>query len=336
VPERPLAGLRVLDMTRVLAGPMATRLLAGFGAQVLRIDPPGYDEPNGIGTGDLTLGKRCATLDLRSAGGRAEFAALLAGADLLVHGLRPGALGALGLDADTRQAISPGLIEVTLNAYGWTGPWSGRRGFDTLVQNSAGLALAGGDWADTGAPYRWPLSILDHSAGYLMAAAAVAAVARRARTGHGSVSRVSLARVAHWLTAGPPAGRRAAPGPAAARTARPRRVRQPGRPGPPAALADAGRRDPVPLRPPRRPPRLVVASLDRLRPDPLVHSARRPVFSTGAGGTHGSTEAGGRTRAATEASPGKGAASEAAGLAGGTGHRRPASHSRQPVPGAFA
>jgi crotonobetainyl-CoA:carnitine CoA-transferase CaiB-like acyl-CoA transferase len=146
VPERPLAGLRVLDMTRVLAGPMATRLLAGFGAQVLRVDPP---------------------------------------------------------DQDTRQVISPGLIEVTLSAYGWTGPWRGRRGFDTLVQNSTGMALAGGAWAGTGTPYRWPLSILDHSAGYLMAAAAVAAVARRTRTGHGSVSRVSLARLAHWLTSGP-------------------------------------------------------------------------------------------------------------------------------------
>lgn len=203
VPERPLAGLRVLDMTRVLAGPMATRLLAGFGAQVLRVDPPDYDEPNGIGSGDLTLGKRCAVLDLKTADGRAWFAELLAGADLLVHGLRPGALDALGLDRDTRQAISPGLIEVTLNAYGWTGPWRGRRGFDTLVQNSTGMALAGGAWAGTGTPYRWPLSILDHSAGYLMAAAAVAAVARRMRTGHGSVSRVSLARVAHWLTSGP-------------------------------------------------------------------------------------------------------------------------------------
>src|SRR6185437_12426514 len=199
VRERPLAGLRVLDMTRVLAGPMATRLLAGFGAQVLRVDPPDYDEPNGIGSGDLTLGKRCAVLDLKTADGRARFAELLAGADLLVHGLRPGALDALGLDQDTRQAIAPGLIEVTLNAYGWTGPWRGRRGFDTLVQNSTGLALAGGAWAGTGTPYRWPLSILDHSAGYLMAAAAVAAVARRMRTGHGSVARVSLARVAHWL-----------------------------------------------------------------------------------------------------------------------------------------
>ncbi|HEX7164775.1 MAG TPA: CoA transferase [Trebonia sp.] len=203
VPERPLAGLRVLDMTRVLAGPMATRLLAGFGAQVLRVDPPDYDEPNGIGSGDLTLGKRCAVLDLKTADGRARFAELLAGADLLVHGLRPGALDALGLDQDTRQAVAPGLIEVTLSAYGWTGPWRGRRGFDTLVQNSTGIALAGGAWAGTGAPYRWPLSILDHSAGYLMAAAAVAAVARRLRTGHGSVSRVSLARVAHWLTSGP-------------------------------------------------------------------------------------------------------------------------------------
>ena len=95
-------------MTRVLAGPMATRLLAGFGAQVLRLDPPGYDEPNGIGGGDLTLGKRCAELDLTTAGGTARFAELLARADLLVHGLRPGALDALGLDAGTRQALSPG------------------------------------------------------------------------------------------------------------------------------------------------------------------------------------------------------------------------------------
>jgi crotonobetainyl-CoA:carnitine CoA-transferase CaiB-like acyl-CoA transferase len=203
LPERPLAGLRVLDMTRVLAGPMATRLLAGFGAQVLRVDPPDYDEPNGIGSGELTLGKRCAELDLKTAGGRAWFAHLLGGADLLVHGLRPGALEGLGFGAATRQAISPGLIEVTLSAYGWTGPWRGRRGFDTLVQQSTGMALAGGAWAGTGAPYRWPLSILDHAAGYLMAAAAVAAVARRVRTGHGSVSRVSLARVAHWLTSGP-------------------------------------------------------------------------------------------------------------------------------------
>ncbi len=202
-PERPLAGLRVLDMTRVLAGPMATRLLAGFGAQVLRVDPPDYDEPNGIGSGDLTLGKRCAVLDVQTADGRATFAQLLAGADLLVHGLRPGALDGLGFDAATRQAISPGLIEVTLSAYGWTGPWRDRRGFDTLVQNSTGMALAGGAWAGTGTPYRWPLSIIDHSTGYLMAAAAVAAVARRARTGHGSISRVSLARVAHWLTSGP-------------------------------------------------------------------------------------------------------------------------------------
>jgi crotonobetainyl-CoA:carnitine CoA-transferase CaiB-like acyl-CoA transferase len=203
VPERPLAGIRVLDMTRVLAGPMATRLLAGFGAQVLRLDPPSYDEPNGIGGGDLTLGKRCAVLDLKTAGGKARFTRLLAGADVFVHGLRPGALDALGFSAAMRQTISPGLIEVTLNAYGWTGPWQDRRGFDTLVQNSTGMALAGGAWAGTDAPYRWPLSILDHSTGYLMAAAAVAALARRARTGYGSVSRVSLARVARWLTSGP-------------------------------------------------------------------------------------------------------------------------------------
>jgi crotonobetainyl-CoA:carnitine CoA-transferase CaiB-like acyl-CoA transferase len=202
-PARPLAGVRVLDITRVLAGPMATRFLAGYGAEVLRIDPPGYDEPNGIGSGDLTLGKRCGLLDLRDTAGRRRFEELLAEADVFVHGLRPGALDGLDLSAAVRQELRPGLIEVTLDAYGWTGPWRGRRGFDTLVQNSTGLATTGMAWADSPTPYRWPLSILDHSAGYLMAAAAIAALTRRRRTGAGSVSRVSLARVAGWLHDGP-------------------------------------------------------------------------------------------------------------------------------------
>jgi crotonobetainyl-CoA:carnitine CoA-transferase CaiB-like acyl-CoA transferase len=130
-PGRPLAGIRVLDVTRVLAGPMGTRFLAGYGAEVLRIDPPGYTEPGGTSGGDLTLGKRCAYLELRTPGGRDMFLSLLAGADVLVHGLRPGAMERLGLGADVRRAASPGHIEVTLNAYGWTGPWLGRRGFDS-------------------------------------------------------------------------------------------------------------------------------------------------------------------------------------------------------------
>jgi hypothetical protein len=212
VMERPLAGLRVLDLTRVLAGPLASRFLAACGAQVLRIDPPGYAEPTGH-PGDLALGKRNAYLDLREPPGRQRFLNLIAEADVLVHGLRPGALDRLGLGRDERLAIRPGLVEVTLNAYGWGGPWRDRRGFDTLVQASCGMALAGGEWVRTrgtsprqiGAapagppPHRWPLSILDHSAGYLMAAAAIRGLTRRLRGEGGSRSHLSLAGIARLL-----------------------------------------------------------------------------------------------------------------------------------------
>src|SRR6202035_1169983 len=101
-PSRPLADLRVLDLTRVLAGPVATRLLAGWGAEVLRIDPPGWDEPGVVPR--VTLGKRCAHLDLTADGSRDLFLALLADADVLVHGYRPGALDGLGLGPDVRSA----------------------------------------------------------------------------------------------------------------------------------------------------------------------------------------------------------------------------------------
>jgi crotonobetainyl-CoA:carnitine CoA-transferase CaiB-like acyl-CoA transferase len=198
VVERPLAGLRVLDLTRVLAGPLASRFLAACGAQVLRIDPPGYAEPTGH-PGDLALGKRCAYLDLREPRGRHRFLDLLSGADVLVHGLRPDALDRLGLGRAERLSHRPDLVEVTLDAYGWTGPWRDRRGFDTLVQASCGMALAGGDWAGTGRPYRWPLSILDHAAGYLMAAAAIRGLTRRLHGEGGSRSRLSLAGIARLL-----------------------------------------------------------------------------------------------------------------------------------------
>jgi CoA-transferase family III len=141
VPERPLDGVRVLDVTRVLAGPVATRFLAGLGATVLRIDPPDWDEPGAVP--EVTLGKRCARLDLKTSPGQETFAGLLSGADVLVHGLRPGALEQLGFDAATRERLAPGLVDVSLNAYGWSGPWRMRRGFDSLVQMSSGIADAG-------------------------------------------------------------------------------------------------------------------------------------------------------------------------------------------------
>ncbi len=199
--ERPLAGLRVLDLTRVLAGPVATRFLAGYGAQVLRIDAPDWDEPGAVP--EVTAGKRCARLDLRQPRQREVFEALLAQADILVHGLRPGALDGLGLGAQQRRRIRPGLIDVSLDAYGHAGPWAARRGFDSLVQFSCGIAARGMAWRQAGAPVSLPVQALDHATGYLMAAAVVRALTQRLRAGQAWSARVSLARTAELLFAHP-------------------------------------------------------------------------------------------------------------------------------------
>jgi hypothetical protein len=195
---RPLLGLRVLDLTRVLAGPVATRFLAGYGADVLRIDPPDWDEPGVVP--EVTPGKRCARLDLQTNAGAARLRELLAGADVLVHGYRADALDRLGLDDAARQAIRPGLIDVTLNAYGWTGPWRNRRGFDSLVQMSAGIADAGMRAAKSAQPKPLPVQALDHATGYLMAAAVLQGLVRRLDCGAGTAARLSLARTADLLT----------------------------------------------------------------------------------------------------------------------------------------
>ena len=194
VDARPLAGVRVLDLTRVLAGPVATRVLALLGADVLRIDPPDWAEP--ALEPDMTLGKRCVRLDTDDVDDRAELLALLAEADILVHGYRPGALDSMGLDAATRRRVRPGLVEVQIDAYGYSGPWAGRRGFDSLVQMSAGIAELGMRQAAAETPVPLPVQALDHATGWFAAAAALRAVALARRTGAGSVSRLSLARTA--------------------------------------------------------------------------------------------------------------------------------------------
>lgn len=203
--EQPLNGLRVLDLTRVLAGPVATRFLAGYGANVLRIDPPAWDEPSLAP--EVTVGKRCARLDLQQTKDLDRLEALLRDADVLIHGFRTGALDALGLDAAKRRAIQPALIDVSLNAYGHTGPWCRRRGFDSLVQMSSGIAHAGMVAFGAPEPVPLPMQALDHATGYLMAAAAVQGVHRRLLNGAGCSARLSLARTAHVLVQGPPGQR---------------------------------------------------------------------------------------------------------------------------------
>ncbi len=194
---RPLAGVKVLDMTRVLAGPAATRLLAGLGATVLRIDPPWWDEPTGAP--EMSLGKRCTRLDLREAKDLEHWKTLLSEADIFVHGYRSDALTALGIDAAQRQNIRPGLIDVSLDAYGFTGPWKHRRGFDSLVQMSMGIAEAGQRLSDSGRPFPLPVQALDHGTGYLLATAILRALTIRVATGVGSIVNGSLARTGALL-----------------------------------------------------------------------------------------------------------------------------------------
>lgn len=195
---KPLAGLKVLDLTRVLAGPVAGRILAAYGANVLRIDPPDWDEPGVVP--EVTLGKRCAGLNLKQPEDQARFLSLAADADVLLHGYRPGALVGLGLDAQSLRRTNPGLIDVCLNAYGWSGPWSGRRGFDSLVQMSSGIADYGMRRSGAGKPLPLPVQALDHATGYLMAAAVLRALCDRRETGAIKSARLSLSRVAHLLS----------------------------------------------------------------------------------------------------------------------------------------
>ena len=209
LPERPLQGIRVLDLTRILAGPIATRFLAGFGADVLRIDPPGWDEP--AVAPDVTPGKHCARLNLREAPDRHRFEELLAGADIILHGLRPDALEGLGLGDQVRRRIAPALIDVRLDAYGWSGPWASRRGFDSLVQMSSGIAHKGMHWQQSDRPCPLPVQALDYATGYLMAAAAVQGLIGREQGAGALTARLSLARTAMLLLDHPPAASEAAP-----------------------------------------------------------------------------------------------------------------------------
>jgi len=193
---QPLKGLKILDMTRVLAGPAATRILAGLGAEVLRIDAPMWEESNAP---EMTLGKKCAELDLRDAAQREQWIELLREADVLVHGYRSDALARLGLDVQARQEICPGLIDVSLDAYGFSGPWHHRRGFDSLVQMSMGIAYAGQQFAQSARPAPLPVQALDHATGYLMATAVLRGLEQRLRRGHGSIACASLARTGALL-----------------------------------------------------------------------------------------------------------------------------------------
>ena len=192
----PASGIRVLDLTRVIAGPVATRYLGALGADVLRLDAP--DRPElAQHAYDGLPGKRSALLDFGTADGNARLHDLLSGADVLVHGYRPHALERFGLSPELLAGRHPGLVVVSLSAWGSRGPWGERRGFDSIVQAASGIALA--ESADGERPGALPCQLLDHGTGYLCAAAALQALARQLVHGGTEFRELCLARSAHWL-----------------------------------------------------------------------------------------------------------------------------------------
>ncbi|MFK5582476.1 CoA transferase [Serinicoccus sp. LYQ131] len=198
-----LSGVRVLDLTRVIAGPTGTRLLAQLGADVLRVDPPHRPEilAQHLDTG---AGKRSVVADLGDPGTRSRVEDLLGAADVVVTGYRPGALDRWGLGEEALRERHPHLVVVVLDAYGRQGPWAGRRGFDSIVQAATGIGhVYGGEVGGSWRPGALPVQALDHATGYGMAAAAMALLLRRTRDGAGS-AHLSLARTAHVLLQLPP------------------------------------------------------------------------------------------------------------------------------------
>jgi crotonobetainyl-CoA:carnitine CoA-transferase CaiB-like acyl-CoA transferase len=193
----PAAGVRVLDLTRVIAGPVAGRTLAALGASVLRIDPPGLSELE-LSALDGGPGKRSALVDLSRPDGQRTFHALLESADVLIEGYRPGALNAFGFGTAQLSKRYPNLVTASLSAWGETGPWGERRGFDSLVQSASGIAVecTAGDAERPGA---LPAQALDHGTGHMIAAAVLRGLAGRARDGRALHARFALARTAAWL-----------------------------------------------------------------------------------------------------------------------------------------
>jgi crotonobetainyl-CoA:carnitine CoA-transferase CaiB-like acyl-CoA transferase len=196
--DRPLEGLRVLDLSRVIAGPVAGRTLAAHGADVMLVSGPDLPAIPWL-TIDTGRGKLSSFVDLKSGQGREVLRGLLAQADIFSQGYRPRSLAALGFSAFDAASISPGIVCASLSAYGRAGPWAERRGFDSLVQCATGFNHAEGFAAGVDGPKELPAQMLDHATGYLMAFGAMMARARQSRQGGSWHVQVSLARTGRWL-----------------------------------------------------------------------------------------------------------------------------------------
>ena len=196
--DRPLAGLRMLDLSRVIAGPVAGRTLAAHGADVLLISGPDLPAIPWL-TIDTGRGKLTSLVELKSEPGKTVLRDLLSQADIFSQGYRPRALAELGFSPEDAAQINPGIVYVALSAYGHAGPWATRRGFDSLVQTTTGFNHAEGVAAGVDGPKELPAQMLDHATGYFMAFGAMMAKARQSREGGSWHVRVSLAQTGRWL-----------------------------------------------------------------------------------------------------------------------------------------
>jgi crotonobetainyl-CoA:carnitine CoA-transferase CaiB-like acyl-CoA transferase len=198
--DRPLSGIRVLDLTRVLAGPSSARTLAEHGADVLKITAAHL--PNlGYQEFDTGHGKLSAQLDLRDPKQLATLKDLARETDVFVQGYRPGTLSDRGLSPEELAKARPGLVYVSLCAFSHVGPFASRRGFDTVVQNVSGITWRQGELfpGKEPGPQFYPVSAIDYLTGYLMAFGALVALKRRATEGGSWLVRISLAQAGRWL-----------------------------------------------------------------------------------------------------------------------------------------
>lgn len=195
--QRPLHGVKVLDLTRILAGPVGGKALAAYGADVMLVNSPHL--PNIAAIADTSRGKRSVHLDLHQAGDRDTMNALLRDAHVFIQGYRPGALASLGFGPNEVAARRPGAVCVSLSAYGTRGPWAARRGFDSLVQTAMGFNQAEAQAMGDAEPRALPMQILDEASGYLIAMGAAAALHRQQREGGSWHVQLSLAQTGQWL-----------------------------------------------------------------------------------------------------------------------------------------
>jgi crotonobetainyl-CoA:carnitine CoA-transferase CaiB-like acyl-CoA transferase len=196
--DRPLSGVRVLDLTRVIAGPVCGRTLAAHGADVMNVASPNIPNLPRLVV-DTGRGKLSAHLELRDKTGSEALRALLSRSDIFVQGYRPGGLADLGFSPDDAARVRPGIVYVSLSAFGHAGPWADRRGFDSITQTASGMNHAEAEAAGQTAPKPLPCQALDHGSGYLLAFGALTALMRRMREGGSWHVQVSLARTGRWI-----------------------------------------------------------------------------------------------------------------------------------------